>query len=146
MSKKPILKDLQQKVDELTEALKRERADAINLRNRQEQQIASLRDSVKAGVIEDLLPVIDNFERSLAHVPKEIEENNFVKGVKAIVKQFEKSLEDIGVQRINSVGEKFDPNLHEALVGEGDTIKEEILSGYKLGDQIIRHAKVKLDQ
>lgn len=148
MSKKPNLKDLQMKVDELTEALKRERADAINQRNRHEQQIADLRDSVKAGVIEDLLPVIDNFERALGHVPKELEGNDYVKGVSGVVKQFEKTLEDIGVQKIKSAGEKFDPNLHEAVSVEGDgneeLVTEEMQPGYKIGERVIRHARVKI--
>ena len=147
-AKKPTVKDLEQKIGELTEALQRERADAINLRNRHAQEIANLRQSVKAGVVEDLLPVIDNFERALAHTPKDLENNDYVKGVKGIVKQFEDTLQNIGVQKIKTVGEKFDPNLHEAVSVEGEgseeIISEELQAGYKLGDQVIRHAMVKV--
>ncbi|HEX5456134.1 MAG TPA: nucleotide exchange factor GrpE [Candidatus Saccharimonadales bacterium] len=148
MSKKPTLKELQQKIDELTEALQRERADAINIRRRHEEQIKELRDVVKAGLVNDLLPVIDNFERALAHVPKDLEKNDYVKGVQAVVKQFEKTLEGIGVSRIKTVGEMFDPNLHEAVSveGEGGTevVSEELQAGYMLGDEVIRHAMVKV--
>lgn len=147
-SKKPTTADLQKQIDELTEALKRERADSINQRTRHEQQMSGLRNSVKASVISDLLPVIDNFERALAHVPKDLEGNDYVKGVSGVVKQFEKTLEDIGVEKIKSVGEKFDPNLHEAVSIEGEGGEEiigaELQPGYILGGQVIRHAKVKV--
>lgn len=148
MTKKPTIKELEQKIGELTEALQRERADAINIRRRHEQQINDLRNIVKAGVVKELLPVIDNFERALSHVPKDLENNDYVKGVQSIVKQFEKTLEDIGVKRIKTVGEPFDPNLHEAVSVEGEggeeIISEELQAGYILGDEVIRHAMVKV--
>lgn len=134
---------------ELVEALKRERADVINVRRHHDGQIASLKSHVKADVIEDLLPVIDNFERALDHVPKDLEGSDFVKGVQAVVKQFESTIGNIGVQRIRTVGEVFDPNLHEAVSmedGEGvkEIISEELQAGYQLGDTIIRHAMVRV--
>ena len=148
VAKKPTIKELQQKIDELAEALKRERADAINIRRRHEEQIGELRNLVKAAVVKDLLPVIDNFERALSHVPKDLKGNDYVKGVGAIVKQFEKTLEEIGVERIKTVGEHFDPHLHEAVSTEGEggkeTISEELQAGYMLGDEVIRHAMVKV--
>lgn len=148
MAKKPTVKDLQTQVGQLTEALQRERADAINIRRRHEEQLAGLKDMVKAGVTKDLLPVIDNFERALSHVPKDLQGNDYVKGVQGIVKQFEKTLEDIGVKRIKTVGEPFDPHLHEAVSTEGDgateIISEELQAGYTLGGEVIRHAMVKV--
>lgn len=153
MSKKPTLKDLQQQVGELTEALQRERADSLNIRRRHDEQIASLKDLVKVSVVEDLLPVIDNFERALKHVPKDLENNDYVKGVSGVVKQFEDTLKQMGVEKIKTVGEQFDPNLHEAVGVEGDeselsvgveVVSEELQSGYKLNDVIIRHAMVKV--
>lgn len=137
------------RLEELTEALKRERADAENLRRRHEAKITSLRTSVKASVIHDLLPVIDNFERALKHVPADLQDNDYIKGVQAVVKQFEKTLAEIGVERIKTVGEPFDPHLHEAVAAEeGDsqqeTITEELQSGYKIGGEVIRHAMVKV--
>lgn len=147
-AKKPTTKELEQKIAELTEALQRERADAINIRNRHEQELANLRQTLKTRVIEDLLPVIDNFERALSHTPKDLENNDYVKGVKGIVKQFEKTLEEMGVKKIKTIGEKFDPNLHEAVSADGEggeeIISEELQAGYMLGDEIIRHAVVKI--
>jgi molecular chaperone GrpE len=134
---------------QLTEALQRERADATNIRRRHDEQIASLRSTVKASVVKDLLPIIDNFERALKHVPKELEGNEYVKGIEGIVRQFEKTLADIGVERIKTVGEPFDPHLHEAVsMEEGDgkqeVVSEELQSGYCLGDDVIRHAMVRV--
>jgi molecular chaperone GrpE len=140
---------LQQQVADLTEALQRERADVINVRRRHEEQIAGLKDMVKAGVVRDLLPIIDNFERALKHVPKDLEGNDFIKGVEGIVKQFEKTLTDIGVERIKTTGEPFDPKFHEAVSmedgkGTQEVVAEELQAGYTLGDEVIRHAMVRV--
>lgn len=140
---------LQAQVDDLTDALKRERADAVNLRRRHEEDMANLRTRLKANVVADLLPVIDNFERALKHVPKELVDNDYVKGVQGVVKQFEKTLADMGVERIKTVGEAFDPELHEAVSmeeGDGDkeVVSEELQAGYKIGDNVIRHAMVRV--
>lgn len=149
MAKKPTIAELQQQIGELTEALQRERADAENMRRRHHETMFGLRDNVKADVVRDLLPIIDNFDRSLKHVPADLKDNDFVKGVQAVVKQFEKTLTDIGVERIKTVGEVFDPHLHEAVhmeEGEGnvEVVCEELQPGYKLGDEILRHATVKV--
>ncbi len=137
------------RIEELTAALKRERADAENLRRRHTAEVASLRTSVKSSVIHDLLPVIDNFERALKHVPSDLKDNDYIKGVQAVAKQFEKTLSEMGVERIKTVGEPFNPHLHEAVAAEeGDSgqeiVAEELQPGYKIGDQVIRHAMVKV--
>ncbi len=142
MPRKPTVKDL-------TEALQRERADAENIRRRHGEEIIGLKTHVKAKVVRDLLPVIDNFERALKHIPKDLEKNDYVKGVQGIVKQFEKTLEDMGVERIKTVGELFDPHYHEAIsVEDGDgtieVVSEELQPGFKIGDDIIRHAMVRV--
>jgi molecular chaperone GrpE len=148
-SKKPAPNALEQQVAELTEALQRERADSANIRRRHEDQMAGLHSAVKAGVVRELLPVIDNLERALKHVPKELEGNDYVKGVQGVVKQFEKTLSQLGVERIPTVGQVFDPRHHEAVSmeeGEGDKeiVTEELQSGYRLNDEIIRHAMVRV--
>jgi molecular chaperone GrpE len=152
-AKKPspshLISELQKKVAELTIALQHERADAINISRRYEEQVIGLRSAVKASVITDLLPVIDNFERALKHVPSNLASNDYVKGVSGVVKQFEKTLEEMGVERIKTVGQAFDPQLHEAVhmeTGNGTTevVSEELQSGYKIGNDVIRHAMVKV--
>lgn len=140
---------LQQEVEELTAAVQRERADAMNMRRRHQDQVVSLTNTVKANVVRALLPVIDNFERALKHVPADIADNEYIKGVTSIVKQFEKTLADLGVVRIKTVGEVFDPRWHEAVaMDEGDgteeVVSEELQAGYCLGEEVIRHAMVKV--
>lgn len=144
-----LLEQLSKEVAELTEALQRERADVINVRRRHDEQMASLKNSVKISIVRELLPVIDNFERSLKHAPKDIEKHDFVKGVQGVVKQFEKTFNDIGVVKIKTIGEQFNPHLHEAVSmddrgGDKEVVAEELVSGYTLGDEVIRHALVKV--
>lgn len=138
-----------EQIEDLTNALKRERADAENLRRRHQEELTSLRQRIRSDVVSDLLPVVDNFERSLKHVPEDLADNDYIKGVQGVVKQFEKTISDIGVERIKTVGEPFDPELHEAVSmeeGEGDKeiVSDELQSGYKIGDTVIRHAMVRV--
>lgn len=149
MSKKPSREDLEQQIADITDALQRERADAINIRRRNDDQIASLKNNTKSQIISDLLPIIDNFERSLKHVPEHLKDEDYIKGVQGIVAQFEKTLSDMGVERIMTVGAMFDPNYHEAISmedGEGETeiVSEELQSGYMIGGDVIRHAMVRV--
>ena len=157
MSKKPTIAVLQQQIADLTDALQRERADVMNVRRQHGDQLAKLQTNAKTQVITDLLPVIDNFERALKHVPADLADNDYVKGVRGVVKQFEQTLEQIGVQRIKTVGEVFDPSLHQAISMEEandpsqdlggaqvEVVCEELQPGFRLGDQVIRHAMVKV--
>lgn len=153
-SKKPAkatahLELLQQQIQELTDAVQRERADAVNMRRRHEEQVASLKTTVKVSVVRQLLPVIDNLERALKHVPEDLQNHDYIRGVESVVKQFEKTLQDIGVERIETIGKVFDPRWHEAvMMEEGDgteeVVSEELQAGYRLGDEVIRHAMVKV--
>ena len=141
--------DATQQIYELTEALQRERADSMNLRRQHSEQMAGLKDHIKSDVIKHLLPIIDNFERSLKHIPDNLTDNDYISGIKSIVKQFETTLENLGVERIPTVGVLFDPTYHEAVsMEEGDgsheIVSEELQPGYKLGENVIRHAMVKV--
>lgn len=149
MTKKPSLLELQKQLANMTEALQRERADSENIRRRHDEQIGSLKSLVKASVVRELLPVIDNLERALKHVPKELAGNDYIKGVQGVVKNFEETLAKMGVVRIKTVGEVFDPRLHEAISmedGDGviEVIYEELQPGFTLGEEVIRHAMVKV--
>jgi molecular chaperone GrpE len=149
MSKKPDIKELEQKIGELTEALQRERADAENLRRRTDEEKQRLGGFYKAVVVQELLPAIDNLERALMHTPKDLKDHEYMKGVQSVVKQFEQVFKNLGVERIKTVGERFDPHLHEAVHHEGgdggvEVVCEELQPGYKLGDEVIRHAMVKV--
>lgn len=147
--KKPKPEDLQQIVGELTEALQRERADATNIRRRHEEQMAGLKAMVKSQVVRELLPAIDNLERALKHTPKDLSGHEYVKGVSGVIKQFEKALHDLGVAKIKTIGEPFDPRLHEAVSLDGDgsgqeIVSEELQPGYVLGEEVLRHAMVRV--
>lgn len=142
-------KALQAQIQDLTSALQRERADAVNIRRRHEEDLASLRTRLKSNIVGDLLPVIDNFERALKHVPEDLADNDYVKGVQGVVKQFEQTLKDMGVERIKTVGEHFNPELHEAVSmedgeGQNEIISEELQAGYHIGPDVIRHAMVRV--
>ena len=123
MSKKPTIKDLEQKIGELTEALQRERADAENLRRRTEEERAKMAGFYTAMVVQELLPALDNLERAFKHTPKDLKDHDYVKGVQGVLKQFEQSFAQLGVKRIKTVGEVFDPRLHEAVHLEAATAR-----------------------
>lgn len=145
---KKLAEELATENASLTEALQRERADATNVRRRAEEDKLHLSSYYKANVIRELLPVIDNFERALKHIPKDLEGNDYIKGVQGVVKQFESALKKLGVERIKTVGEPFNPELHEAVSheegGGEEIVSEELQSGYKMAEEIIRHAMVKV--
>ncbi len=148
---------LQAQIAELTSALQRERADAENVRRRAESDKLQMASFYKVVILRDLLPAIDKLELGLKYAPKELEGNEYIKGIQGVAKEFDKALEAIGLEKIKTVGEKFDPTLHEAISieDEGDdqstssgqeveVVCEELASGYQLGDEIIRHALVKV--
>jgi molecular chaperone GrpE len=149
MSKKPTITELQQKINELTDALQRERADAENLRRRTQEEKSRLGEFYKAMVVQELLPALDNLERAFKHTPKDLRNHDYVKGLHSVVKQFEQCFGQLGVKRIKTVGEVFDPRLHEAVhmeegSGTVEVVCEELQPGYQLGDEVIRHAMVKV--
>ncbi len=144
------LTDLKKQLNEITHALQTERADAINIRRRHEQELSGLKTRLKANIIRELLPVIDNLERSLRHVPKGLENNDYTKGIKGVVKQFESTLGQMGVNKIKTIGEEFNPKYHEAVSmddsteGNKEIVSEELQAGYTIEDEVIRHAMVKV--
>ncbi len=135
---------------DLTDDLKRVQADFANYKRRTEEERVQLAHYSKQEVITELLPVIDNIDRALAHVPKELKSNEWAKGVSQVAKQLESQLEQMGVRKIATVGEEFDPHLHEAVSmddkgkGKKQIISSELQAGYLLNEQIIRHAVVKV--
>ncbi len=140
--------ELEQHLGELTADLQRVQADFINYRTRMQEDKARTIAGAKAATILKLLPVIDNIERAVGHVPAELEENQWVKGVGTLAKSLEKSLGELGVTRIEPVGQPFDPNFHEAISAEGDgdheIVSEELRAGYMLDGQVIRPSLAKV--
>jgi len=135
---------------QLNEAMLRERADAMNVRKRADEERLKMAGFHKANVVRELLPIIDNFER--AHKSQEsraMSHEELQKGVAALNKQFNQILEKLGVDRIKTVGEHFDPHTMEAVsMEEGDgkheIVSEELQSGYVINDEVLRHAMVRV--
>lgn len=125
-------------------------AEFDNYRKRTEKEKAQNFDFGAREVIEKLLPVVDNFERALGTVDPEDEDDAFTKGVRGIYKQLEKMFEDLEIKAIPAEGEKFDPNLHNAVMTdtesdvEEDTITQDLLKGYTYKGQVVRHSMVKV--
>lgn len=144
----PAEEDLQTEFDELRSLLQRTQADFVNYRRRNEEDKATFVQLATSDLIEQLLPVMDNFALAAKHVPVELTGNAWVQGIQAVEKQFEQILLTNGLERVETEGRPFDPNLHEA-VGElhqkgakpGAVISEET-PGYMLGGKLIRPAKV----
>lgn len=135
-------------VADLKEQLLRVHADFDNFKRRTQEERAELFDTARAEMALKLMPVIDNFDRAAEHVPEEISKDPWYAGVEGIRKQFNDLLSELGIERIKSVGEPFDPNRHEAISHEPsdehdkDIVSKEFEAGYALGDSVIRPSKV----
>jgi molecular chaperone GrpE len=121
-------------------------ADFENYKKRIERQFADIATAGKRTLIERLLPVVDNLERALAH---DADSETTRKGLEQTLKGFEAVLGGEGVRPFSVVGERFDPNLAEAIGTrapddgiEDDTVVEEAQRGYKYGEDVLRPAKV----
>jgi molecular chaperone GrpE len=139
-----------QKILELTTDLQRMKADFENYRKRMDGEKESARAAGKVGVLFQLLPVLDDIELATAHVPKNLVNDDWAKGVQNLTKKLEKNLEAMNVRKIDAQpGTPFDPELHEAITmedgdGEYEVVSEELRTGYKLGTDVIRPAMVKV--
>lgn len=149
------LKRVEAENAELKDRIARRQADFENYRKRVERERAETYNRVVADVATKLLPVLDNLKRALdAEASVESSESDefrhFLSGVDLIYKQLNGVLEALGVKPIAAVGEPFNPHIHEAVVTEAtdefepDTVMQEIVAGYRLGDKLIRPALVKV--
>lgn len=141
--------ELQQQVEELTGDLQRLQAEFTNYKRREAENRAELLSHARRDVVLQLLPLLDNIDRALSHRPEELKDNAWAGGVAAVGKQAGEALAKLGVTRIASVGEPFDPQLHEAISyeegeGEQEVVVEELQPGYMQGDTVLRHAMVKV--
>lgn len=125
-------------------------AEYENFRKRSEKEKAQMFELGAKSIIEQLLPVVDNFERALEHIPEEEKENSFAKGVEGIYKQIQKMFSDCDIQAIEAVGQKFDPALHNAVMteeegdAEEDTVTADLQKGYTYRGNVVRHSMVKV--
>lgn len=143
--------ELKNKVMELENGWKRTQADFENFRNRTQAEKGELIKYANKELILEILPVIDNFSRALTHKPKELMDNEYLKGLEYTKIQLEQILTQYGLEKINiKTGDVFDHNIHEAIEAvdskdlKSGQIAEIVLDGYTLNGKIIRPAKVKV--
>jgi molecular chaperone GrpE len=132
--------------DEYLELAQRTQADFENYRKRTAQQAAQAGERAKAGLLRDLLPVVDNLERALAAAGEA--EAGLAEGVKLVLLDLRGVLAREGVETIEPAGEQFDPNVHEALSTRAEdgakpgVVLDVIEKGYRTADTVIRPARV----
>jgi molecular chaperone GrpE len=149
------LKRIEAENAELKDLVARRQADFENYRKRVDRERSETYNRVVADVAAKLLPVVDNLKRALdAEASVEAAESDefrhFLSGVDLINKQLNGVLDALGIKPVAAVGEKFNPHIHEAVVTEPtddyapDTVMQELVTGYRLGDKLIRPALVKV--
>lgn len=125
-------------------------AEAQTARRRFQQQAEEQRKFATESLVTDLLPVLDNFERSLAAIEGGATLESVVEAIKLVDRQLRTVLNKVQLERVPGVGEHFDPDLHEAIATveqegvEAGVIVDEIEPGYKMSGKVIRHARVRV--
>ena len=137
-------------VEELTDRVKRQMAEFENFRKRSEKEKAGMFEMGAKSVIEQILPVIDNFERGLAAVPEDAKGDPFIDGMEKIYRQLMDTMDKLNVKPIEAVGTEFNPDFHNAVMHVEDeeagenVVVEEFQKGYLYKDQVVRHSMVKV--
>lgn len=148
MSQDKKIKELEEELEKVRQQAKehlngwqRAKADYINREREIEKDKSIWMEFMALDLLMKVLPISESLEAALKHKDKN---EDFVKGVEQIQKQLEDLIKRLGVERIKTIGEKFDPALHEAVEkrGEGEEIFEEISAGYKMGGRVVKPAKV----
>lgn len=149
------MEKLQNEINQLKEELNqwkdkflRKMAEFDNYKKRIQQDQIQLVKYANEKLIKDLLPIIDDFERSLTFSKDELKNNSILQGVEMVYNKLMKILSDYGLKKIEALNQPFDFNYHEALLQvpkdgvEPLTVIEEVEKGYLLNDKVIRHSKV----
>jgi molecular chaperone GrpE len=142
---------LQAEASENYDNYQRAVADMANYRRRKELDTQRQIERAREQLLLRLLPVVDDFRRALGSVPADAANADWVEGFRLIERKLWNVLQSEGVRPMEAVGERFDPNLHEAvLAAEGasapDTVVAEFEPGYYIGEQVLRPARVKVGQ
>lgn len=138
---------LKAELAEKSDLLLRTAAEFDNFKKRTEREKLMVAEFAKAGLIKQLLPILDNIDRA-ALVEKDTPD--YIKGIEMIVKQFEGIAGNLGITEVAKAGDKFNPEMHEAVMHiDDETLGENVIAevlqkGYKIGDTVIRAAMVKV--
>ena len=144
-TEKEVLKQKQEELDDITDRYKRILAEFENFKKRSGKERESLYNMILSDIVSSILPILDNLENA---VKAESKDEEYKKGIELVLKQFQDTLKSKGVEEIKTVGETFDPELHEAVSSVQDETKgekeivQEYRKGYKIGSKVIRHSMV----
>lgn len=142
---------LKKEKDDLFDRLLRVQAEFENFKKRTQKEREAERKYKAQDLVNDILPVLDNFERAL-QVEKTEETSSLIEGISMVHRQLLDALKNNGVEMIETEGKQFDPNLHHAVMQvedesyESNQIVEELQKGYMLKDRVIRPAMVKVNK
>ena len=145
-----LIKEKDQQIGELTDKYQRLMAEFENVRKRTAKEFVQRYDMGAMGVLEKLLPVVDNFERGLQAVAEEEKDSPFVQGIEQIYKQLMGTLDELGVKAMDAECKEFDANLHNAVMHVEDeeagenVVVEELQKGYMYKESVLRHSMVKV--
>ncbi|WP_336780532.1 nucleotide exchange factor GrpE [Paenibacillus illinoisensis] len=141
---------LKAEAEETQQRFVRAQADFDNFRRRTQKEKEELAKYASMKLVTELVPVIDNFERAMATVPEGTESESFSKGIQMIFRQLETVLNNEGLTAMDTVGQPFNPEFHQAIMQvesdeyEEGTVVEEVQKGYMLKDKVLRPAMVKV--
>jgi len=146
--KKSELEKIIKEKEEYFAGWQREKADFLNYKKQEFERLKGTLEIAKESLFEELIPVLDNFSLAEKSIPEEEKEKNGTKGLLLIKKQLEKSLKDLGLEEIDTIGKEFDPKIHESVEevegNEPGIIVEEVQKGHTFQGKVIRIAKVKV--
>ncbi|MBW4061766.1 nucleotide exchange factor GrpE [Candidatus Saccharibacteria bacterium] len=137
-----------ERIDELTGDLKRVQAEFVNFRRRADEEKTEMMRYATGRIAREFLTVRDSFDAELKHRPAGVDAK-WAASIDSIRAQFDKTMTTLGVERFESTGHAFDPHRHEAIAmeegtGDHEVVTEELQPGYSLGEQVLRHAIVKV--
>ena len=143
-----LLSTTERERDEYLELARRTQADFENYRKRVAREAAEAESKGRAGLVQRLLPVVDNLERALAAaqpMDREVATNHIAEGIRLVYEELNGVLRGAGVESYEPAGEQFDPDWHEAMLtrpGEAGQVLEVLEKGYRLNGQVLRPARV----
>ena len=148
--KKGKLEKCQKEKDEYLAGWQRARADFLNYKKEEIERLKKVMEYGSEELILKIFPILDSLEKAETQIPLDFKDNEWVEGISQVRIQLQDFLKKEGVEEIKTIGERFDPNFHEALEKvevknkEAGKIVKEIQKGYTLNNKVIRPAKVKI--
>lgn len=148
------IEELENELSVARDSMLRKAAELENVRKRVQKERFQLREQVKAEAMQDFLPLNDDLLRTLDASKDSAVDENFLAGVEMVSNKFDEILSKHGIERIDKTGVPFDVNLHDALLRQpapddktpGDTVLQVLERGYRMGEKVIKHAKVIVSQ